>query len=819
MFTIIIQEKGGEQRRMVFNKPEVTIGRVQGNDIVLPKGNVSKRHARIVLKDGKFIIVDLKSTNGTYVNGRKITSPLVVKDSDKIYIGDFIVGVDEAAAEGDGPSETTTSPPGSDRPIDPRPPAPTTASPQPMGGMPGMGMGGGMGGMGGMGGPPEPPPPAAPPAPSMPPPMGARGPGGGPPRPPGGPPRDLGGPPRDMDGPMGGGPMGGGPMGGGPMGGGPMGGPMGGGPMGGPMGGGPMGGPPREPPGPRGLGGPPREPPGPSRDMPPIAPPPANEARTRPPVRGAGGTMPPPMAPIPSPTSAPPPPDPHFPPPAAMPPPGPMGGAPMGNPMAMAPPVAPPTAAPMPVAVAAPSIAAAPQGTPAQVVPLQKDKSARTVSAVGTQPSKKITGRPLAPAAKRGVQLEPLDSKIVKMLDLQANILERLRAKLDLDRVPLERLHEDELWQRAEKATIDLVETLETSGELPKYIDQEALIKGTLNEALALGPLEDLFQDDSIDEILIDRRDRVVVGKGGQLRGSGKAFSSDEMLERVVKRLVFEAGSVIDESHPVVDLRMRDGTRVTAAVAPVAARGACLVLKKPPASTPTLADLVSQGVLSNGMAEFLTTCITARRNVLVCGGPGSGKTTLVGALAGAAPAGERIVSVEDVAELAIGRDEWIQLETRPTNGKGNDVDLGALLDTAMRLMPDRLVVGDVRGREAMPLVNALNSSVDGAIVGMSGEGTSAALNRLATLARATSALGADWTAIRELVGTAFEIVVHVTRGTDGTIKVSSIEELSGVSDVAFETEQVFCHKDGGFAASGKVPRFYSELGADQAVFR
>src|SRR5687768_5578220 len=138
MFTIIIQEKGGEQRRMVFNKPEVTIGRVQGNDIVLPKGNVSKRHARIVLKDGKFIIVDLKSTNGTYVNGRKITSPLVVKDSDKIYIGDFIVGDDEAAnAEGDGPSETTTSPPGPDRinpmaAADARPPRPTEAAPQPM---------------------------------------------------------------------------------------------------------------------------------------------------------------------------------------------------------------------------------------------------------------------------------------------------------------------------------------------------------------------------------------------------------------------------------------------------------------------------------------------------------------------------------------------------------------------------------------------------------------------------------------------------------------------------------------------------------------
>src|SRR5580704_2676907 len=135
MFTIIIQEKGGEQRRMVFNKPEVTIGRVQGNDIVLPKGNVSKRHARIVLKDGKFIIVDLKSTNGTYVNGRKITSPLVVKDSDKIYIGDFIVGVDESASsEGDGPSETTTSPPNDRLPVaDARPPRPTEAAPQAMG--------------------------------------------------------------------------------------------------------------------------------------------------------------------------------------------------------------------------------------------------------------------------------------------------------------------------------------------------------------------------------------------------------------------------------------------------------------------------------------------------------------------------------------------------------------------------------------------------------------------------------------------------------------------------------------------------------------
>lgn len=167
MFTILIQEKGGEQRRMVFNKPEVTIGRVQGNDIVLPKGNVSKRHARIVLKDGKFIIVDLKSTNGTYVNGRKITSPLVVKDSDKIYIGDFIVGVDEAgSSEGD---VAEAAPPPPERPAmpDARPPRPTEAQPMAPGAMP-MAMNAGMNsGMSpAMGGPP-PMGPGMGPGPSM----------------------------------------------------------------------------------------------------------------------------------------------------------------------------------------------------------------------------------------------------------------------------------------------------------------------------------------------------------------------------------------------------------------------------------------------------------------------------------------------------------------------------------------------------------------------------------------------------------------------------------------------------------------------------
>ncbi|HSN25514.1 MAG TPA: ATPase, T2SS/T4P/T4SS family, partial [Kofleriaceae bacterium] len=593
-----------------------------------------------------------------------------------------------------------------------------------------------------------------------------------------------------------------------------MGGPMGGPPARDPMGGprdqsGAMREPTRDPMPPRepGMGGPGGGP----RDMPPIASPPPGRVGPRP-----GGTMPPPMAPVPpvapSPAATMAQPDrsdPHFPPPVPAPSPAP---APFGG--TQPPPMGPPPTMP-------PPMSAAPMGhAPAPVVPLQADKNKPRLVGVA---AKKVPGRPLSVPSKRGVHLEPLDPKIVKMLDLQSNILERLRAKLDLDKVPMDRLHEEELWQRAERATIDLIETLESSGELPKYIDTDALLKETLNEALALGPLEDLFADDNIDEILIDRRDRVVVGKNGQLRGSGKAFSSDDVFERVVKRIVHEAGATIDEQRPVVDLRMRDGTRLTAAVAPVAARGACLVLKKPASQMPSLADLVSQGTLSSGMADFLATCVAARRNVLVCGAPGSGKTAVLAALAAASPPGERVVSIEDVGELNLAREEWIQLETRPSSPKAPEIDLAALLETAMRLMPDRLVVGEVRGREAMPLISALNSSIDGAVVAMTGEGANAVLNRLATLARATQPVGAD-SAIRELTAGAFEIVLHVGRNADGSVRIHTIEEITGVSDTTFETQVVFRLDGASFVATGTVPRFYSELEArgipaDQAVFR
>jgi pilus assembly protein CpaF len=497
--------------------------------------------------------------------------------------------------------------------------------------------------------------------------------------------------------------------------------------------------------------------------------------------------------------------------------------SPMPAPMPMSSPAVSPLATPTPPSPAMPdpiAPAAAPTafGAPAPVVPLADKNRGRHLVGQG---AKRVVGRAVAMPGRRGVQLEPLDAKTVKLLDLQATILERLRAKLDLDKVPLERLQDDDLWDRAQNATISLVEAMETSGELPKYIEHQVLIDETLKEALALGPLEHLLADDSVDEIIIDRRERIVVGKDGQLRSSGRAFSSDDVFERVVKRLVASEGGRIDETTPIIDLRMHDGTRLTAAITPVAVHGATLVLKKAKAPMPTLADLGARGAMSTGMANFLATCVTARRNILVCGAPGSGKTSVVAALASASPTGERVVSIEEVGELSLAREEWVALETRVGVGKHADVTMTSLLETALRLLPDRLIVGEVRGNEALPLVHALNASSDGTVVAMTGEGANTALTRLATLARAA---GAQHEAARELVAQAFEIVVHVVRWTDGSVRVASIDEVVGCSDTAYETQPVFHFQNGAFVPAGHVPRFYAELEArgipaDQAVFR
>ncbi len=700
MFAIIVTEKGGEQRRLEFDKAEVTIGRVQGNDVILPKGNVSKRHARIVLKDGKFIIVDLKSTNGTYVNGRKITSPLVVKDNDKIYIGDFILGVEEPGRMGAAPPAFESAPP------------------------------------------PPPPPPAPPPPP--------------------------------------------------------------------------------EPQLPRDLAPRPTVPQPPPAPMPPSMPEDRPSPRTRPPRPAPSPTAkprrlvgaavqqqrpsPPPRPPEPAP-----PPEPAFPEP---PPPEPAYSAPPPEPAFPAPPPEPDFSAPPP------------EPAPARPAPPEPRRPVPTPARPAPSPARPAA-RPSV-GFSHGVQVAPLDGAVLQRLEVQQSILDRVVARLDLNNVPVERLGDEDLWQKTESTIVDMVETMDSSGELPDSVDQDSLIKESLNEALGLGPLEDLLANEEVEEIIVDRRDRILIGRGGSLQGSGKGFSSDEAFTRVVERLVAPTGRTIDEHHPLVDVRLHDGSRLAAAVPPVAVRGACFTLRKPKVAAFTLADLIESRALSAEMGDFLTTCVAARQNILVCGAPGSGKSAVLGALAAAAPDGERIVSVEEVAELSLNRDEWIALESRPSaNSTMAPIDLAALLRGALRMRPDRLVVGDLRGGEALELVSAMASSHDGAMASIGGDGPQASLARLVMMAR-LAAPGASVEALRELVTAAIDVVVHVVRYADGVFRVSSICEVRGLVMDGFDTQEVFSFRgtteDGGFAANGVIPEFYAKLEArglpaDTTIFR
>ena len=757
MFTVIITEKGGEQRRQDFDKPEVTIGRVQGNDIILPKGNVSKRHSRIVFKDGKFIIVDLKSTNGTYVNGRKITSPLVIKESDKVYIGDFILTVEEGAGAmtGAGSPQSSLGSTGSNPHLaanTPSPMAPSGSGGHPS--HPNIGMGG-------------------PPVPNLSPAHGSPA-------------------------------MAGGQMAGDPLG------------------------------GRKSIPPPPARRPvapaaAPSEDIPinmddapqSAPPPPPRQQLERPTV---------PRAVQAKPTV-----DPNRisgQRPAMMNrgtldgvghgPPGPPGG-PNRDPLAMtAQQAAANNAAGRGLAATRPPIATA---TSAAAPPVHTATSAAAAAVAHHAPPH---AAPMAPPVAQVVPppsvipVAPLDPRLARALELQRDIHARVAAQLDLARVPIDRLAEEALWQRAETAIVDVVEQLEGEGAIPSFIDQDALIKDSLNEVLGLGPLEDLLADEQVSDVLVNRPDRVLVDRGGQLVPYDKGFSSDTALRQVIARMVHASEGGFDDGLPFVDVRLRDGARLSAALPPMAVRGACLTLRKPRRVQWTLDDLVRGGTMSNQMAEFLATCVAARRNILIVGGAGAGKTTLLGALAAAVPAHERLITLEDVAELALARDSWIALETRPGGDGRLGVGMKDLLGAAQRLLADRIFVGDVRGPEVFELITLLASARDGAAVTLAAEGTKASLARLEGLAR-LGAGDASPRAVRDLVGQAVHVVVHLLRYADGHRRVTSIAEVLGPEGEGLAVRDLFqFHVQGHgpdgtlrgrFLGAGIVPRFYELLEA------
>ena len=599
-FSVILTEKGGPTQRLDFDAEEITVGRVDENDICLPKGNISKKHTKIVVKDGKIIVLDLKSTNGTFVNGKKLAGPQVIQPSDTVYIGDFILNVE---------------PPDLGEPAD------------------------------FAGGEEQPPDPA-------------------------------------------------------------------------------------EEDGPTYLG----------------------EEATH---RAAERPGPPAEEEDSMPTSAP-------------------GKLRMSR-----------------VADTAPS--------PRQGVGVPSSKPPAARPAAGN-------GRPAA-VADHGRTLSLVHDRLIEAMDLR---------RLDLDA-----LGKQELRDKTEAAIRQIVGKMDGAGELDAHLDRDELVCDVLNEALGLGPLEIYLADDSVSEIMVNAPSEVYVERSGRLERAQKGFSSPRAVLGAIERIVAPLGRHVDESSPLVDARLPDGSRVNAIIPPLALKGPALTIRKFKRDLLTAPDLVELGAMTAAMAGFLEACVKARRNLVISGGTGSGKTTLLNVLSGYIPTGERIVTIEDAAELQLSQDHWVQLESRPPNieGKGA-VTIRDLVRNSLRMRPDRIVVGECRGGEALDMLQAMNTGHDGSLTTLHANSPRDALARLETMVL-MSGMELPVRAIREQVASAVNLIVQQQRYADGTRRISAVSEVRGLDGDAIEVQDVFQFRQEGFDAEGRVvgrfaptgvvPAFYEEL--------
>ena len=414
-----------------------------------------------------------------------------------------------------------------------------------------------------------------------------------------------------------------------------------------------------------------------------------------------------------------------------------------------------------------------------------------------------------------------VDPRLERYSQLQKDIHDRLIEYLDLRRLDMDRLGDEELWRRTEKAVNDILDQMETDGELPADVNREDLLTDVLNEALGLGPLEGFLASDEISEIMVNHANQIYIERKGKLVLSDKTFSSNQAVLGVIERIVAPIGRRIDESSPLVDARLKDGSRVNAIIPPLALKGPCITIRKFKKEALKIHDLVKFKTLTPQMAEFLQMCVTARKNIVISGGTGSGKTTTLNIISSFIPDDERIVTVEDAAELQLPQDHWVQLESRPPNleGKGA-ITIRDLVKNCLRMRPDRIVVGECRSGETLDMLQAMNTGHDGSLTTLHANTPRDAIARLETMVL-MSGMELPVKAIREQIAAAVHILVQQTRFSDGTRKICYITEVSGMEVDIVTLQDIFYYKQEGFTAEGKVqgrfvasgfvPKFYDEM--------
>jgi len=379
-----------------------------------------------------------------------------------------------------------------------------------------------------------------------------------------------------------------------------------------------------------------------------------------------------------------------------------------------------------------------------------------------------------------------------------------------------------ELKTRTREAVTEIVQAMRKEGALAAGVDATKLIDSVLDEALGLGPLDDPLADDTISEILVNGAHQIFVERNGKLERSARTFSNDQAVLGVIERIVAPIGRRIDESSPMVDARLADGSRVNAIISPLSLGGPMLTIRKFARERYTTDSLRKFGSLNAEMSEFIRACVVSRKNIIVSGGTGSGKTTVLNILSAFIPDNERIITIEDAAELKLSQEHWGRLESRPQNieGKGA-ISIRDLFRNTLRMRPDRIIIGECRGAETMDMLQAMNTGHDGSMTTVHANSTHDVLSRLDSMILMTG-VELPIRAIREMIASAVDIIVHTARLSDGSRKVMQITEITGMRDeMHIGLQDIFSFRQtgidsqgkvlGSFEASGFIPTFIEDI--------
>ena len=378
----------------------------------------------------------------------------------------------------------------------------------------------------------------------------------------------------------------------------------------------------------------------------------------------------------------------------------------------------------------------------------------------------------------------PISTRLFHRRRLHAALLE----SLDLRRRDIASMSDEALRSEASSA---LSEIIAADTELPASVERSALLLEVVNEAVGLGPLEPLLADQAITEIMVNRHDEIFVEMNGQLKRHQAAFSSEQAVLGVIDRIVSPLGRRIDESSPMVDARLRDGSRVNAVLAPIALRGSSLTIRKFPQNRPDMNKLLQLQAFDDAMQGFLAESVRSKKNIVVSGGTGSGKTTLLNVLSNCIPRDERIVTIEDAAELKLDHPHLVALESRPANLEGRGtISIRDLVRNALRMRPDRIVVGECRGGEAFDMLAAMNTGHEGSLTTLHANSPRDALARLETMIL-MAGMDLPLTAVREHIAASIHFIIQQARLGNGRRLITSIVEITGMESGRIQTQELF----------------------------